>query len=626
MIESHESMNNTQLLLEQFLVPISIILVALLIGLCIEYIFIRFLRNVLPKIPGEYDDLVFRILSGGMATFWCLLLGTNEALKHIVLLNSTTTHTIRQSIFILFILSVMVAISRLIIGIVNLSSISGEARSPSLLDNSIRIAIFTFGFLFILGSFNVQITPLLAAVGAGSLGVSLALQDTLSSLFSGIQIMLTRRIRPGNYVKLSSGEEGYVTDINWHSTQITQWDNNMVVVPNTSLTNALITNFYDPSPIMIVWIDVRVGYRSNLEHVEQLTTEVVKEVIVATSVIKVLERGFLSAVKKQVIAIVEKDLYQEVKKGVLEALNQHNVSPKVHKRIATLFEKGLMHVEIREKIRTIIKKDVQDVIVEGIDDEIANILEKNMSFKDKERDVQALFRKGTFTEETKQEITNMMKQAMTFESLEQSILDILEKSHASSEMTHEVKAALAKGLVFKTIKQNVTDVLKKNLTLEGVKEEIKSTLRRFEKGQVPDSVKQTVLTIIERIFTDNVRSEIAATLKQGHISENITENIVHTLDRLFSRYIVTNVRRILDTGIPPDQEPFIRYNAFADFSINFSVFFYIQEFMAQYVLKHEIIKRLHTRYHEEGIQIPYPSHTIYPSDSTPWELSITERN
>lgn len=48
--------------------------------------------------------------------------------------------------------------------------------------------------------------------------------------------------------------------------------------------------------------------------------------------------------------------------------------------------------------------------------------------------------------------------------------------------------------------------------------------------------------------------------------------------------------------------------------------------MAQYMLKHEIIKRLHTRYAEEGIEIPYPARTIYAGDSNPWKLSITERN
>ena len=50
-----------------------------------------------------------------------------------------------------------------------------------------------------------------AALGVGGLAVALALQDTLSNLFSGFYITLAGQIRVGDYIKLDSGEEGYVT-------------------------------------------------------------------------------------------------------------------------------------------------------------------------------------------------------------------------------------------------------------------------------------------------------------------------------------------------------------------------------------------------------------------------------
>lgn len=51
MIESHETMDNTQLLLEQLVVPGCIIIIALGIGLLIENVIMRFLRNILPYGP-----------------------------------------------------------------------------------------------------------------------------------------------------------------------------------------------------------------------------------------------------------------------------------------------------------------------------------------------------------------------------------------------------------------------------------------------------------------------------------------------------------------------------------------------------------------------------------------------
>jgi small-conductance mechanosensitive channel len=63
-----------------------------------------------------------------------------------------------------------------------------------------------------------------------------------------------------------------------------------------------------------------------------------------------------------------------------------------------------------------------------------------------------------------------------------------------------------------------------------------------------------------------------------------------------------------------EHEPFIRYHTFGDSSINFSVILRAHEFTDQYLIKHEFIKRLHHRYGQEGIQIPFPIRTIVMPD------------
>jgi small-conductance mechanosensitive channel len=64
------------------------------------------------------------------------------------------------------------------------------------------------------------------------------------------------------------------------------------------------------------------------------------------------------------------------------------------------------------------------------------------------------------------------------------------------------------------------------------------------------------------------------------------------------------------TGGVPEFKPFIRYHTFADFSVNFTVILRAREFVDNYLVKHEFIKRLHKRYAEEGIVIPYPIRAI----------------
>lgn len=64
-------------------------------------------------------------------------------------------------------------------------------------------------------------------------------------------------------------------------------------------------------------------------------------------------------------------------------------------------------------------------------------------------------------------------------------------------------------------------------------------------------------------------------------------------------------------GAVSDYEPFIRYNEFADSSINFNVFLRAQEFVDQYRITHEFIKALHERYNKEGIEIPFPQTDVH---------------
>jgi small-conductance mechanosensitive channel len=58
-------------------------------------------------------------------------------------------------------------------------------------------------------------------------------------------------------------------------------------------------------------------------------------------------------------------------------------------------------------------------------------------------------------------------------------------------------------------------------------------------------------------------------------------------------------------------EPFIRYHTFGDYSITFTVILRAKEFVDQYLIKHEFVKRLHKRYREEAIDIPFPIRRVY---------------
>ena len=69
------------------------------------------------------------------------------------------------------------------------------------------------------------------------------------------------------------------------------------------------------------------------------------------------------------------------------------------------------------------------------------------------------------------------------------------------------------------------------------------------------------------------------------------------------------VMREVEGGVP-GFTPFIRYHTFADSSIQFTVTLRGRDYVSQYLIKHELIKRLHERYRMEGIEIPFPIRTV----------------
>jgi small-conductance mechanosensitive channel len=65
--------------------------------------------------------------------------------------------------------------------------------------------------------------------------VAIALQDTLGNLFAGLHIKADRPIEAGQFIRLESGDEGYVERIGWRSTRVKMLPNKTAVVPNSKL-------------------------------------------------------------------------------------------------------------------------------------------------------------------------------------------------------------------------------------------------------------------------------------------------------------------------------------------------------------------------------------------------------
>ena len=263
----------------KLLPPLLFVIVGGSIGFIIEKVLIHRLKGLALRTKWKGDEVIISSLSH-VIIFWGIAAGLFGALNTISM--SSKLQTILQEIIVIVVvISVTVVIARVVTGFITLYAYRRKDVFPStsILNVFIKITILALGTLIVLQILGISITPLITAFGVGGLAVALALQDTLSNLFAGIHILISRKFRPGDYVELESGEKGYVTDVSWRNTTIRALHNNIIVVPNAKVAATIVTNYYQPAKELSVLIQVGVSYDSDLDHVERVTIEVGEEVM-----------------------------------------------------------------------------------------------------------------------------------------------------------------------------------------------------------------------------------------------------------------------------------------------------------------------------------------------------------
>lgn len=159
------------------------------------------------------------------------------------------------------------------------SRVEGAQSVTTLSQNLARLLVIAFGLMVLLSELGIAVTPILTALGVGGLAVALALQDTLSNLFAGFYITLAGQVRVGDYIKIDSGEEGFVIDITWRAAVLRMLQNNLVIIPNAKLARATVTNYHLPERRMALMIPVSVSYDCDPENIERILLEETKAAV-----------------------------------------------------------------------------------------------------------------------------------------------------------------------------------------------------------------------------------------------------------------------------------------------------------------------------------------------------------
>ena len=267
-------------LVDLLLIPALIVLAALTAGIIADRLIRRYIGHHLAVEESTWKYVLVRSMQG-VPIFFSFIIGLYWAIDAVEI-SPTLTKLLSYLLFTSNVVSITRVLARTVDGVVTMYFERSDKNLPktTLLNNILIGVIYAMGLLVILEYYGISIAPILTAAGVGGMAVALALQETLANIFSGLHLILSKQLRIGDYIRLSSGEEGRVTDITWRFTTIISLGaSSTIVIPNKTIAGANITNFSLPTRNINVSVPVGVAYDSDLAMVERVTIETAKEVL-----------------------------------------------------------------------------------------------------------------------------------------------------------------------------------------------------------------------------------------------------------------------------------------------------------------------------------------------------------
>ena len=318
--------------LQKLIIPAGTAFISVSLLILFRSIAFRVLNKWAGKTETDIDDIIIKAFKTP-SLYWCIAIGlyfgiaVSDIQERYIFYLSKTIHAI-------VILSITIAAAnlsgRIFSNFIQKSNLPIPATG--LAYGILKGVIFVLGFLIILSDLGISITPFITALGVGGLAVALALQDTLANLFAGIHILFEKTVRVGDFIRLETGQEGYVDDITWRTTRVRMLPNNIVIIPNSKLAQSIVTNYYLPEKRMSLLIPISVSYSSDPERIEKLLVEEAKKAVGEVQGLLGDPEPFVRFIPGFGESSLDFTLICQVKEFVDQYLVQHELRKRIFKR------------------------------------------------------------------------------------------------------------------------------------------------------------------------------------------------------------------------------------------------------------------------------------------------------
>jgi small-conductance mechanosensitive channel len=262
------------------------IILALVVGLLISRLVFYGLEKAAAKTETKYDDAFVKVIRSQISLVF-IVVGFQIGTLRLPFINVTVKQWLNQLYIAIYVVAATIILWHLIDLVVEWYQNEVEPQRDThqtdtlllLMHRMARVLLVTISLIMLLSLYNINVNAMIAALGVGGLALSLAAQDTLSNIISGIMIMLDQPFRVGDRIEIRGlGTWGDVVDIGLRSTRIRTRDNRLVIVPNNSISTDQIVNYTYPDPQYRIQIEIGVGYGQDIEKVRKIIIDAVSQV------------------------------------------------------------------------------------------------------------------------------------------------------------------------------------------------------------------------------------------------------------------------------------------------------------------------------------------------------------
>lgn len=184
-------------------------------------------------------------------------------------IGSTNVEQIFSSVLLLLIGLLVI---KVFLGITDrsMARLNLDASLKAFIHSAVRILLLFLLVVILLDSFGVSITSLVAVLSVAGLALSLSLQDLLTNVASGLQILSTKPFAPGDFIE-AGGVSGVVAETGMFYTKLRTIDNRLVQVPNKQIVDEKIIN-YSAEPTRQLDLRITASYDAPVEEVKSTIT------------------------------------------------------------------------------------------------------------------------------------------------------------------------------------------------------------------------------------------------------------------------------------------------------------------------------------------------------------------